>query len=202
MKRLLFIVFVIGILAGCSSQMTEEPSWQEQYDLGVRYLSEGNYEQAIIAFTAAIEIDPKQAPAYVGLADAYIGIEDFEKAREIIAQAQKVCGDSEDFDQILNSMLPDRARAERIDFDDGRYNILEYDDEGVLYRETCYNANDLIVALYEHDWDVGHRETKYYFDNTVEIEYDVDWNVINYVAYNRDGVIHDYEWYKAVAEDG
>lgn len=23
-------------------------SWQEQYDLGVRYLSEGNYEEAII----------------------------------------------------------------------------------------------------------------------------------------------------------
>lgn len=42
--------------------------------MGVRYLSEGNYEEAIIAFTAAIEIDPKQAPAYVGRGDAYVGI--------------------------------------------------------------------------------------------------------------------------------
>lgn len=40
-------------------------TWQEQYDLGLRYLSEGNYEEAIIAFTVAIEIDPRQALAYV-----------------------------------------------------------------------------------------------------------------------------------------
>ena len=51
---------------------TEQMTWQEQYDLGVRYLEEGNYEEAIIAFTAAIEIDPKQTPAYVGRGDAYV----------------------------------------------------------------------------------------------------------------------------------
>lgn len=49
------------------------PSWQEQYDLGIRYLSEGNYEEAIIAFTAAIEIDPRQSLPYIGRGDAYIG---------------------------------------------------------------------------------------------------------------------------------
>lgn len=49
-----------------------DPTWQEQYDLGMRYLSEGNYEEAIIAFTAAIEVDSRQAPAYVGRGDAYM----------------------------------------------------------------------------------------------------------------------------------
>ena len=53
--------------------MDETPDWKVQYDLGVRYLSEGDYEQAIIAFTAAIKIDPKRAEAYLGRADAYIG---------------------------------------------------------------------------------------------------------------------------------
>lgn len=47
-------------------------SYQEQYDLGIRYLSEGNYEEAIIAFTAAIEIDPKQTSAYISRGNAYI----------------------------------------------------------------------------------------------------------------------------------
>lgn len=59
---------MIFILSGCGQAIT---TWQEQYDLAVRYLSEGNYEEAIIAFTAAIEIDPKQATAYVGRGDAY-----------------------------------------------------------------------------------------------------------------------------------
>ena len=59
------------LLVACGQN--SEAQWQEQYDLGIRYLSEGNYEEAIIAFTAAIEIDPKRAEAYVGRGDAYIG---------------------------------------------------------------------------------------------------------------------------------
>jgi len=82
--------FVCGVLlcamliclAACGQKA---PTWQEQYDLGVRYLSEGNYEEAIIAFTAAIDIDPKQAPAYVGRGDAYIGSGETE---ENLAAAQ------------------------------------------------------------------------------------------------------------------
>ena len=84
--------------AGQPGSTAGEPSqgstWQEQYDLGVRYLSEGNYQEAIIAFTAAIEIDPKQASAYVGRGDAYVksgetesnlaaALTDYEKAIEL-----------------------------------------------------------------------------------------------------------------------
>ena len=87
MKRLssflLALVLLVDVSAcgGSPSVLT----WQEQYDLGVRYLEEGNYEEAIIAFTAAIEIDPKQAPAYVGRGDAYIGSGETE---ENLAAAQ------------------------------------------------------------------------------------------------------------------
>lgn len=80
MKRMTYIVLaLVLLLCSCGQPSTTgenkntAPTWQEQYDLGVRYLSEGNYEEAIIAFTAAIEIDPKQAEAYVGRGDAYIG---------------------------------------------------------------------------------------------------------------------------------
>lgn len=57
---------------GQTAEISQGSTWQEQYDLGVRYLSEGNYEEAIIAFTSAIEIDPKQAQAYVGRGDACV----------------------------------------------------------------------------------------------------------------------------------
>lgn len=70
----------------------------------MRYLSEGNYEEAIIAFTAAIKIDPKQPEVYVGLADAYIGIGDYTKAGDAIAQGQAACGDNEAFDRVLNNL--------------------------------------------------------------------------------------------------
>ena len=79
MKRMTYIMLtLILLLCSCGQLSTSgkkennTPAWQEQYDLGVRYLSEGNYEEAIIAFTAAIEIDPKQAPVYVGRGNAYV----------------------------------------------------------------------------------------------------------------------------------
>lgn len=64
----LVLMFLFGLVA-CGQKAT---TWQEQYDLGVRYLSEGNYEEAIIAFTAAIEIDPKNKDAFIIRGDSYI----------------------------------------------------------------------------------------------------------------------------------
>lgn len=75
------IMFFSLLACGQSGSST---TWQEQYDLGIRYLSEGSYEEAIIAFTAAIEIDPKQPTAYVGRGDAYIGSGETD---EILAMA-------------------------------------------------------------------------------------------------------------------
>ncbi len=39
----------------------------------MHYLFEGNYEEAILAFTTAIEIDTKRAEAYMSRGNAYIG---------------------------------------------------------------------------------------------------------------------------------
>ena len=71
MKRVFSLLLILALtlsLAACGNSN----GWQEQYDLGQKYLTEGNYEEAILAFTAAIEIDPKRAPAYVGRGRAYI----------------------------------------------------------------------------------------------------------------------------------
>lgn len=78
MKRsmLSWILLVFCVLLSACGQHPAPVAgiWQDQYNLGVRYLSEGNYEEAIIAFSAAIEIDPKRAPAYVGRGDAHSGV--------------------------------------------------------------------------------------------------------------------------------
>lgn len=92
MKKVIALLLAVQLfcLFGCA----KGSAWQEQYDLGMRYLSDGNYEEAIIVFTAAIEIDPKNAGAYLGRANAYIGLgdtdenlaaawADFEEARGI-----------------------------------------------------------------------------------------------------------------------
>lgn len=72
MKKILSTIFVLMSLFGLVACGQKATTWQEQYDLGVRYLSEGNYEEAIIAFTAAIEIDPKNKDAFIIRGDSYI----------------------------------------------------------------------------------------------------------------------------------
>ena len=76
---LLAVFLTAAGLAACSCAAgtqgeTEEQTldWQEQYDLGIRLLNEGKYEEAILAFTAAIDIAPRQAALYVARGDAYL----------------------------------------------------------------------------------------------------------------------------------
>ena len=62
---------VLFLLCACGKK---GPTWQEQYDLGMKYLNTEDYEEAVTAFQVAISIDPKQQPAYIGAADAYVGM--------------------------------------------------------------------------------------------------------------------------------
>lgn len=73
-KYVALVLSLMLLLTGCGKNQTGS-TWQEQYDLGVRYLSEGNYEEAIIAFTAAIEIDSNRVEAYIARGDTYIADE-------------------------------------------------------------------------------------------------------------------------------
>ena len=110
-KRILSLVLSACLLLGlcaCGQSAQGAPTWQEQYDLGIRYLSEGNYEEAIIAFTAAIEIDPKQADAYIGLADVYSAQGETEKAIQLIEDAISTWGADADpkLLEYLASLIP------------------------------------------------------------------------------------------------
>lgn len=88
--RLLAVCLCAAVLAGCGGA----GRWKEQYNLGIRYLSEQNYEEAILAFTEAINIDPNQAELYIRRAGAYVysgetadnlaaALADYEAAREL-----------------------------------------------------------------------------------------------------------------------
>lgn len=72
MKKTGLLLLLICLLMGCGKSETSESNWREQYDLGMRYLEEEQYEQAIIAFTEAIGMDPKQPEMYIARGRAYI----------------------------------------------------------------------------------------------------------------------------------
>jgi Tfp pilus assembly protein PilF len=67
---ILAVVLILSGFWGWHSFGTEARV-QAKLDLAVKYLSENDYEKAILAFNDAIKIDPKEVKAYQGLARTY-----------------------------------------------------------------------------------------------------------------------------------
>lgn len=91
-------IILICCLGACAANT--EAQWQEQYDLGVRYLSEGNYEEAIIAFTAAIEIDPDRTDAYQGATDTFLRQGRVDEAFDMLQKAVQQIQENESLTRI------------------------------------------------------------------------------------------------------
>lgn len=77
------------VLAGQS----REKKLQTQLDLGNKYLTEGQYEDAVVAFEAAISIEPKTPEAYKGLAEAYEDMGNNEAAKEALQRGIEATAD-------------------------------------------------------------------------------------------------------------
>lgn len=149
MKEKIAVALLLSlILSACGGQAAPSPTaseipmtWKEQYDLGVRYLSEGNYEEAVIAFAAAIEIEPKRLDAYVGLADAYIGLGDYEKASQAIEDGRNNCGEEYALTRVESSI-----------------NFLRSGDEGIRITDFYFDKEtyckgeetDFLVSVAYH----------------------------------------------------
>ena len=104
MKKMIGCALVMALVLNLVACGGSVPTWQEQYDLGIRYLSEGNYEEAIIAFNAAIEIEPEHAEAYIGLADAYIGLGDLPQARNSLTGGLEAAEDTDSIKEKLSDV--------------------------------------------------------------------------------------------------
>lgn len=114
MKRFILAILICAVsLTSCGQGVEEQ--WKEQYDLGVRYLSEGNYEEAIIAFTAAVEIDPIQPEAYLMISEAYMEMDNIEAAISIL-EAGLAETDSEEIQNRLDEIMSanDSADGEEV----------------------------------------------------------------------------------------
>ncbi len=86
-----FLIAIMFLSAGCEKKLT----LQDYLDLGDKYLLELNYEEAVVAFTKAIELEPRDPNGYLKLAKVYDAQEDYEKAVQILTQGYEATGDAE-----------------------------------------------------------------------------------------------------------
>lgn len=169
MKRVASIFLGAILVIGLCACTQKTPTWEEQYDLGVRYLSEGNYEEAIIAFTAAIEIDPKRAETYISLAETYIAMDNFDEALAILQKGYDVTGD-----ECLMTKTNQYGTTEFI----LRRNFTKYEE---LTQNEQLLLSDAVNAMKEGDKErllrlTGEIDSSFY---TIYDEYKVDLTSIS-----------------------
>ena len=75
---LLVVLSMILLLTACTSKAQKAV---EKVELGQKYLTEQNYTEAVASFTEAIGLDPENIPAYMGRAQAYTGLKQYDDAK-------------------------------------------------------------------------------------------------------------------------
>lgn len=89
----------IATMTGCNKKVYSG-SFQENFDLGVKYLEEADYDKAILAFSAAIQIDPKDKDTYRNLASAYEYLGKPKEAASILIYAVSQNSQPEDITRL------------------------------------------------------------------------------------------------------
>lgn len=77
---ILAISVAAGILAPYTVQANQRKQLKSKLSLGEKYLEEMQYEKAAALYLDAIDIEDKEPDAYMGLAAAYLGLEEYDKA--------------------------------------------------------------------------------------------------------------------------
>lgn len=148
-KMMCFLLALLGLLSACSAHSVDAeeqsaPTWQSRYDLGVRYLSDGNYEEAILAFTAAIEIDPKNAQAYEQRGDAYWELAQSAQGSE---QTDAYRSAAEDYESAMQwgSETDELYRRAA----DAYYGAQDYEKAESYYEKLLEKDEDVLARLIE-----------------------------------------------------
>lgn len=149
--------------------------WQEQYDLGMRYLSDGDYEEAVLAFLAAIDIDPNRPEAYKRAAKAYVKLDDYESAREILQQGIEETDDEdlmEELEELEEEMAEEFGGASA---------------GGSAWGDNEPTEEEPIVTVY-----LATRMEKTIYGETTNVwvetfGYDLQGNMVERIQYKPDG---------------
>ena len=127
-------------------------------DLGNKYLLSEDYDNAISAFSKAIEIDAMNADAYIGRGDAYKAKGDYEKAWDDYKKAQELSGNT--------SILRDKIGQTDI-------TIVSEDGEGVDGATIKLNGNN-------HSYEFITDSTGHIAEVIFPEEYNVEVTKTNY----------------------
>lgn len=157
MKKAFILFFTLLILlASCVTT-----DYEDFYNLGMKALYECDYEQAVLYFDNALELNPDMPDAYIGRAKAYEGLgeyekaaSDYEKATELdnsnseayigLADMYEKLGEVEKAEEIRR-ILHEQSGESELPENDVEDNIEDtFDEESVNETEITFLSGDKI----------------------------------------------------------
>ena len=105
--------------------------------IGNAALSQGKYEEAIVAYNQVLKIDSKNTKVRLNLSKAYIGAKQFDKAKQTLLDAIEIDGkNKESYNKLLTSLLVNPPKAS---LESGKY------DEEKIIEIAQINEGDKIL---------------------------------------------------------
>ena len=179
------VIAAAVIFAAAGSGMDSTSVLNEKLELGQKYLVELDYSNAVLEFTDAINIDPKNPDAYIGLAEAYIGTGDTEKAIETLESGYEETGD-----ERIKKMLDELTGGSDTENDQAKATesaVVPVDMESIyipykvngelmsdeaLYGGISYELGNKTVSIKNNDESVSNDVCISYWDDIVMINID------------------------------
>ena len=93
-KKIVIIAVAVLVLliGGGVAYATNTPTARadRQLNLGNKYLQEGKYQEAILAFQKVIQIEPKNISARLGLGQVYVSTKEYTKAEKVLKEVIQI----------------------------------------------------------------------------------------------------------------
>lgn len=86
----IIVLFFLSLGGVISVKAYNSYNVKQNLDLGNKYLSDGKYEQAILAFEKVISIEPSNVEARVGLSKAYVALKRFKSAEKVLSEGIRI----------------------------------------------------------------------------------------------------------------
>lgn len=161
-KRQLFLVIagiavLLAVLCGIGIYNMPEKRLNRHLEMANKYLEEANYEQAIVEFDKVIAIDPMSAAAYIGKAEAYEGLGDYNMAIETLeAGLEKIYENTDIRKKLVDLYLSELEKEKTGENYEGELKIydrllkLTANDERVV-NGLCECLNSYIAILMKEE---------------------------------------------------
>ena len=167
------ILLITGIAVLCYPKI----QYGRQLSLGQRYLNELDYENAIAAYKAAIDIDPRNPDAYQALADVYVAMDDYDSACEILQEGLKETG-KEELQQLLTEVNIEKEKWIEENTPDpvweAEFSVVAANETGAISGATIEISEGSTVVLQDKTDSSGNLKTELTPGKTYVLECSAD----------------------------